>query len=393
MTMADNTTTQTQTTATQASPATPAGSKTTSAAPTAAATPVSTDVDSLIEAAFAAQEGTETDPGQANRERVQAPAPNAQETDPNPQGEGEPEGEQPEGEQEPEGEEEADPNGDPEELTTESELEVPKGLENQPKWLQKRFSKFAEINRTLREENAAKSQPKIIIAPTPLNPLSDVESVGDLDARYAEAKRLKAWCEAHPDGETIHRNGQDLEITKDDVQTRLARVTSEIEAYPDAKVHLAERERSRPWESAAKVLPNMFKADTAEQKLAAQMLDICPEIATRFTDHELVMAALVTGMQVVQDKLSGKAIHVRQELGADGKPVPPKQKLASPSTPNTTAQTTKPKPPVTPQSTKPALRTQGNNSRTVADALASTKGKTSDERVDALLDAAFGSAA
>jgi hypothetical protein len=196
--MADTDTSQTQSAAQTTHPAVPAGAST---------TPVSTDVDSLIDAAFE-DEPTETPPGN----RVQPPATDTPDPD------AAPEGDPPE--EQPEEEEEVDPNGDPEELTTESELEVPKGLENEPKWIQKRFKKFAEVNRKLREENAAKSQPQITLTPSPQNPWSDVQTVSDLDTRYVEAKRLKAFCEANPEGYFQTKGGREYEITAEDVKAR-----------------------------------------------------------------------------------------------------------------------------------------------------------------------------
>jgi hypothetical protein len=280
-------------------------------------------------------------------------------------------------------EDETDPDGDPEELTTDSELPVPKWLDGLKPWQKKRVERYSRINRDLREQLAQKDVPQITITPTALNPLSDVQSVKDLDTRYAEAKRLKAWCEAHPDGEEVVKNGKTYEITQKEVAEKLARVTAEIEAYPDAKIELKEREQSRPWETAKQVLPDLFKVNSPDQQQAQYYLEQCPELAVRFTDHELVLAALVIGTRVVQDKLSGKAIHERIELGADGKPVLPKS--SKPAAP------VKPKAPVTPQGTKPPLRAGETRPRTRAEILASLPDHIRDDpeaRLRALVDAA-----
>lgn len=240
---------------------------------------------------------------------------------------------------------------------------VPKGMEDWPKQAVKRIQKQSETIRALKAQVA---QEKIVLAPTPTSPLADVTKPADLDQRLTAAKARREWCKANPDGGSIRlENGATYEVDADTVKASLAKAEAEIEAYPDAKIRLAEREKSRPWEEAERIAPGLLTEGTQENTFYRNVLTAVPELAYKLNDCEVFMAAAARGMKMLVEEQEGKAKYVRYEL-KDGKIVPPKQpQVAGKSTATSPANAGKPaaaKPqaqPFRPTNQRPALRAAG----------------------------------
>lgn len=272
---------------------------------------------------------------------------------------------------------------DVDELTAEAMKKV-KGADKVPKGFIKRLVKQSAQIRDLKTQ--LKESTAITIAPTPASPLADVETLDALDSRVQAARKVKAWCKEHAEGATITRNGAEVELTADDVQAHLAHAEAELDAFADRKIALTERASTRPWETAERILPEMFKAGSQEQRLAAHLLQTCPEIKTRFNDFEVVLAYALQGHRIATEEASGKAKYVRMELDAKGKPIVP-------TGTKTTAQPVKPKPkpPQSPQTNRPALQTGSTTQTSVKEAIAALPADASEEdRARAALKAAFG---
>lgn len=274
-----------------------------------------------------------------------------------------------------------DPNGDPEELTPDSELpESPtemKGFENLTEWQVKRFKRMLRINRELREQVATTGAP--VIQPTPESPLSDVETLPELERRIADAREVKAWCEKHKEGyEGQGRNGKIVELTPEQVAARLAQAEAEIDAYADAKVMLHERERSQPAKAALQLVPDLLKPGSESNNMVQSLLQICPELKTRFANWEEVQAYVVLGYRQAQKLRQGvKFVEVKpEEKGAPAAQAKPK-----------------PKPAPSPSGDKPTLQAKGAPV-SVSEAVKALPANASQERrARTALAAAFGSAA
>lgn len=274
-----------------------------------------------------------------------------------------------------------DPNGNPEELTTDSEMpESPtemKGFENLKPWQVKRFKQALRINRELREKISTAAVP--VIQPTPISPLADVETLPELELRISDAREVKAWCEKHKDGyEGEGRNGKIIELTPEQVAARQAKAEAEIDAYADAKVMLHERERSQPAKAALQLVPDLLKPGSESNNMVQSLLQICPELKTRFANWEEVQAYVVLGYRQAQKLKQGvKFVEVKpEEKGAPAAQAKPK-----------------PKPAPSPSGDKPTLQAKGAPV-SVSEAVKALPANASPERrARTALAAAFGSAA
>lgn len=375
-------TTQTQTTAAPAAPSTPAAAAATDATPR---TPTVLSADPFRAAmakAFAA-ETSGKDEGGEQRTPAESGQTTTTETPPGAEGD---EDDDPS----PTGEEEApatpevpdeDPNGNPEELTVDSELpeslDEMKGFENLKPWQVKRFKRLLRVNREKSEKLATAAVP--VIQPTPLSPLADVETMPELEQRITDAREVKAWCEKHKDGyEGEGRNGKLIELSPEQVAARLARAEAELDAYADAKVMLHERERSQPAKAALALVPDLLKPQSESNNIMLSFLQLVPEAKTRVANWEEVQAYLVLGFKQAQKLKQGvRFVEVKpEEKGAPAAQAKPK-----------------PKPAPSPSGDKPTLQAKGAPVSVSEAVKALPENASPERRARTALAAAFGSAA
>ncbi len=273
-----------------------------------------------------------------------------------------------------------DPNGNPDEITVDSELpespEEMKGFENLLPWQVKRFKRLLRVNREKSEKLATAGVP--VIQPTPLSPLADVETLPDLEQRIDDARSVKEWCLEHAEGHEYERNGKTIEITAEQVARKLAKAEAEIEAYADAKVTLHERERTQPAKAALQLVPDLLKAGSESNNTLQSLLQVCPELKTRFANWEEVGAYVLLGYRQAQKLKQGvKFVEVKpEEKGAPAAQAKPK-----------------PKPAPSPSGDKPTLQAKGA-SVSVSDAMKALPANATDaQRARTALAAALSSAA
>lgn len=249
-----------------------------------------------------------TDPLQAELDAEDTSAPE----EPKAGQEAAPEGQENEPPKEPD--DQPDPNDDDE--------SVPKGMENWPAPAVKRIQKQSETIRALKAQVA---QGGIQITPTEASPLADVGTIEALEQRLQNAKGVRAWCKENPDGGTIKlANGGVYEVTPEMAQAKLATAEREIEAYPDRKLWLSEREKSKPWEAAETVAPGILTAGTQENTFYTNVLKAVPELAAKLPDYEVFLACAARGMRQLIEEQQGTAKYVRMEV-KDGKLVTPQR--------------------------------------------------------------------
>lgn len=249
-----------------------------------------------------------------------------------------------------------DNNDEPADIGDDDEVDPekpPKGFENVPKGIWKRQNKLIKAQRELKAQLA---QGPVQIAPTPANPLADVESVEALDQRLTTAKAVRDWCRDNPDGGTVKgAGGREVELTADDVRARMAMAESVIEAAPDVKVMLTQRAQEKPWELAEAIAPGLLTNKASEEyRFMTDLLKAVPELK-RHPAWEVVAAAAAKGMRQTVEERTGRAKYVRYELDKDGKMIAPRKAQGDGNKDKANPDKTKPKPTTTPAATRPAL--------------------------------------
>jgi hypothetical protein len=120
------------------------------------------------------------------------------------------------------------------------------------------------------------------------------------------------------------RNGREVEVSAEKAQETLAEAEAEIEAYPDAKLRLAQRAAEKPWVTATALEPALLQKGTPENGFLLHVLKVVPEIKANLPDWEVFMAAATRGMRMITEEQAGRARYVRMALGKDGKVIPAK---------------------------------------------------------------------
>jgi hypothetical protein len=187
----------------------------------------------------------------------------------------------------------------------------------------------------LRTELAAAS--KVVLQPTPEDPLSDVETTEDLDARLAAAKRVRTWALTNRDGATVKgADGNEEYVDAAEMARHLAAADAIVTDHaPARRAWLAQRETSRSEAQAA--YPAFFTQGSSESKALRDILKQYPAIG-RYPNVELIIGDALVGQQ---------ARMARQEAQAKAK--------APAASPSRKAQSPAPEPPkVTGKSKVPA---------------------------------------
>ena len=197
------------------------------------------------------------------------------------------------------------------------------------------LEKSREEAEKLRVELAGAS--KVVLQPTPEDPLSDVESIEELDARIATAKRVRTWAMSHRDGATVKgADGSEEYVEPAEMARHLAAADAIVTDHgPARKEWLTQRETSRA--EALTAYPEFFTEGTAESKALRDILKHYPGLA-KYANFELIIPDAIRGQQ---------ARWARQEAQAKAK--------APAASPSRKAQSPAPEPPkVTGKSKIPA---------------------------------------
>lgn len=238
-----------------------------------------------------------------------------------------------------------------EEETDDENDDAPEGLKGVPKGVVKRLKNQSA---RIRELTAQLAEQGIQITPTAASPLADVENLEALDHRMAQARIVRDWCRANPEGGSVTlANGAVMEISPEQAAGKLARAESELDAAPDAKARLMTRAAAKPWEQAEVICPNLFKKGSAENTFMLQALQKCPEIKSKLDNWEMFLAAATRGITEAAEESQGKARYVRMALDPKGNLIAPKSVKTAPGAAAQAAPKTRP---ATPGTAKPALK-------------------------------------
>ena len=197
------------------------------------------------------------------------------------------------------------------------------------------LEKTREEAERLRTELAGAT--KVVLQPTPEDPLTDVESIEDLDARIATAKRVRTWAMTNRDGATVKgADGSEEYVDSAEMARHLAAADAIVTDHgPARRAWLAQRETSRA--EAQTAYPAFFTQGSAESKALRDILKTYPAMG-KYPNVELIIGDALVGQQ---------ARMARQEAQAKAK--------APAASPSRKAQSPAPEPPkVTGKSKIPA---------------------------------------
>jgi hypothetical protein len=156
------------------------------------------------------------------------------------------------------------------------------------------LEKSREEAEKLRMELAGAS--KVVLQPTPEDPLSDVESIEELDARIATAKRVRTWAMSHRDGATVKgADGSEEYVEPAEMARHLAAADAIVTDYgPARKEWLTQRETSVNEARAA--YPAFFTQGSSESKALRDILKQYPALG-KYPNVELIIGDALVGQQ------------------------------------------------------------------------------------------------
>jgi hypothetical protein len=156
------------------------------------------------------------------------------------------------------------------------------------------LEKTREEAEKLRTELTAAS--RVVLQPTPDDPLADVETIEDLDARIATAKRVRTWAMTNRDGATVKgADGNEEYVDAAEMARHLAAADAIVTDHgPARKEWLSLRETSRT--EAQSAYPAFFTQGSAESKALRDILKQYPALG-KYPNVELIIGDALVGQQ------------------------------------------------------------------------------------------------
>ena len=249
-----------------------------------------------------------------------------------------------------------------EEEDKEDDSEKPKGIEKLEKRIDKLTRRRKEAESTaeaLRVENETlkaevEKRSVIKLEPTAEDPLADLDSLAELDAKVSAAKKVRAWALANPDGATVtNPDGSERYVDRSEIAKYIAQTDALLTDHaPSRKEYLAQREVILPEAKAA--YPDLFKVGSAEHKVMVDTLKQVPSLK-RLPGYEMVIGDALLGMkyriEAHQASQSNQSKSATASKGTTVKPTAPGKKVIAPAIPKSSA------------SRPPAASTKGKSNR------------------------------
>lgn len=220
---------------------------------------------------------------------------------------------------------EEDSDSEDEEEKSEEDEGRPKAAEKLLKRIDKLTAKRREAEESLeiarseteRLKGALAESSKVVLAPTPEDPLTDVESLDDLEARIATAKRIRTWAMTNRDGATVKgANGQEEYVDAAEMARHLASADAIVTEHgPARKEWIAQREISVSEAKAS--YPGFFTQGSTEQKAYRDIIKAYPAIA-RYPNAELIIGDALVGQQARQAKLQAQSKAAKSQEPGSG---------------------------------------------------------------------------
>lgn len=240
-----------------------------------------------------------------------------------------------------------------------SEVEIPEGLKpeeekppEEPKSeelsesVQKRIDKLTAQRKTAEEkaksletelaELKSKYQAPPPIQPTRADPLADIESDKDLDAKIEHIQSAKDWCLRHLNGGNISDgNGGEKWLEAGEVADTLANADRMLtQDVPKRRVFLAERTRHDA--VAKREYPALFKEGTEPYKTMHEWFKVFPE-CRKFSDIKLIIGDALVGQQIRVNREKARSSNGNAPSRLQAQPLAPPAPAASPRVPQNKA--------------------------------------------------------
>ena len=244
---------------------------------------------------------------------------------------------------------------------------------------QKRFTRLEKQNSELK----AAAADRIVIQATADSPLANITTQDDLNhvekywnhiLELTEAEGADEGCEVPQlDGKKV------LLETPEQVKAWRNYARSTLRAVPDRKAILIERNSSRPWDQATKIVPDLLDKDSDANKAAVEFLQSNPAFVTKNPKTwEVLLAHMTRSQQMENEEKTGKAKWVRLALDKEGNVIFKGKKTVKPA-----AEVKKL--PSAPNGTRPAVGVKNRQTDLAQATAAALDG--SDESLDALVAA------
>ena len=192
----------------------------------------------------------------------------------------------------------------PEATTEAEEVEVQSQNSERPtKGMQKRLDKLTALRREAEErakqlegEVADLKRSKATPAPSESsNPYGHIESVSDIQAEYEKQRKIRLFCERHPDG---YYPEQGEPVSKENIAKAKVNALEAIEEHLPR--HAQYLETKEQYKKTAASEFSWLNDPTDERTIKAKaFIDAIPEIK-RFPDYEIYAAHMVNGLTSYQ---------------------------------------------------------------------------------------------
>jgi hypothetical protein len=275
--------------------------------------------------------------------------------------EAETETEETEESEEEENDEETDEETDEEDEPARSKDRGNEKLEKRIDKLTRRRKEAESAAESLRAENETlkaevEKRSVIKLEPTPEDPLADMDSLSELEAKVSAAKKVRSWALANPDGATVtNPDGSERYVDRSEIAKFVAQTDALLTDHaPTRKEYLAQREVILP--EARATYPELFKVGSPEHKIMVDTLKQVPALK-RLPGYEMVVGDSLRGMKArleeYQANQSNQSKSATASKGSDAKSAPTAgaRKVIAPAIPKSSA------------SRPPAASTKGNSGR------------------------------
>lgn len=141
------------------------------------------------------------------------------------------------------------------------------------------------------------STPPVTLAPTPDDPLADVETPEQLEARMQVARKVRKWAMQNLEGGTV-TNAQGEEVYHEPAQVRQYLANADellTEHAPKRQQWLHQRQSFVP--EARTAYPALFQAGSQEQMLMRETLKAYPALKA-MPNLELIIGDAIVGQQM-----------------------------------------------------------------------------------------------
>lgn len=172
-------------------------------------------------------------------------------------------------------------------------------------------AKLAELEAKLTDKPAIDETP---VRPTPDNPYLHLQSQKDVEAAFAEAKRVRRWCELNPDGGVVKgADGKETEYSAEEVRSIRLNASDAIDDHLPKQLNYVQT-RAQIDPQAESTYTWWKDRSSKEYQTANQMLQVFPELR-KFPDYKMVVGDYIRGAAVRE------AEYAKQKSATSAKPV------------------------------------------------------------------------